>query len=120
MGGQDILAGLRADGLLLTLTADGLSASPRANVKEVHRTAIRANRAVLIEELAAEKELLEALIASINRCCEARGDDVVNRAGLIEGCAALNPQQQVEMHEHFQAEAARFSFPPRRGDHAAD
>ena len=49
-----------------------------------------------------------ALRQSIDRCCDARGDDDENRAALICECSALPPDAQADMVEHFQREAIRF------------
>lgn len=46
------------------------------------------------------------LIRAINACCDARGDDDANRAGLIAECSALDPAGQADMTEHFQQQAA--------------
>ena len=49
-----------------------------------------------------------ALRQSIERCCDARGDDDENRAVLIRECGELPPDAQADMLEHFQREAIRF------------
>lgn len=48
-----------------------------------------------------------AMRQAINRCCDARGDDDENRAGLIRECCALPPDGQMDMLEHFEREASR-------------
>ena len=55
-----------------------------------------------------------ALRQSIERCCDARGDDGENRAALIRECGELPPDAQADLLEHFQREAIRFG--PTRGD----
>lgn len=50
-----------------------------------------------------------ALIDSINRCCDVRGDDDRNRADLIAEAATLPPHLMADAREHFDAEAERFS-----------
>lgn len=52
--------------------------------------------------------LLPALIASINNCCDARGDDQNNRAQLIAESALLVPHEQADMLAHFEAETTRW------------
>ena len=52
--------------------------------------------------------LATTLRDSINRCCDARGDDEHNRAALIAECMRLPPSGQADMHEHFEQEAARW------------
>jgi len=55
-----------------------------------------------------------ALRQSIERCCDARGDDDENRAALIRECGELPPDAQADMLEHFQREAIRFG--PKTGN----
>lgn len=45
---------------------------------------------------------------SINRCCDVRGDDDINRAALIFECSRLNPIEQLDMLDHFRDEAERW------------
>jgi hypothetical protein len=78
----------------LTSTDTGLIASPGATDK-------------------ADSSQRSALIEAINRCCDARGDDVTNRAGLIAECTSLAPDGQADMREHFEAEAKRCERPLR-------
>ena len=54
-----------------------------------------------------------ALVAAINHCCDIRGDDDENRAGLIRECCALPPVGQGDMREHFEQEAKRWERPKR-------
>ena len=49
----------------------------------------------------------KALAAAINRACDVRGDDAVNRAGLLAECAALPTEGQADMLAHFTLEAVR-------------
>jgi hypothetical protein len=57
-----------------------------------------------------------ALRQAIDRCCDARGDDELNRAGLIRECGELPPDGQADMLEHFQREAIRFRSKAAAGD----
>ena len=50
--------------------------------------------------------LLPDLIVSINRCCDARGDDARNRASLIVESAAFAPHEMHDSIEHFDQETA--------------
>lgn len=56
-----------------------------------------------------------ALAAAIHRTCDARGDDAHNRAALLEACATLRPEQQVDLLGHFTVEAARWESANRGG-----
>ena len=49
-----------------------------------------------------------ALVESIRRCTELRGDTEDNRAALIAEAASLTPREQQDMREHFDEEAARW------------
>ena len=53
------------------------------------------------------QSLAEAPAAAINRACDVRGDDAVNRAGLLAECAALPTEGQADMLAHFTLEAVR-------------
>lgn len=50
-----------------------------------------------------------ALVASIRRCTEVRGDSDANREALIAEAADLTPREQQDMREHFDSEAERWS-----------
>lgn len=52
---------------------------------------------------------LTALIAAINRCCDARGDLDANRQGLIDECRRLPRHHQADLREHFEQEANRWA-----------
>ena len=45
---------------------------------------------------------------AIDRCCNARGDDDVNRAALISESSALPVDGQRDMQQHFDQEAERW------------
>ena len=57
-----------------------------------------------------------ALRHAIDRCCDARGDDELNRVGLIKECSQLPPDGQADMLEHFERELIRFRPKTRAGD----
>jgi len=60
---------------------------------------------------ASDKELesrATALRQAIHRCCDARGDDDVNRVGLLRECGELPPDGQADMLEHFERETMRY------------
>lgn len=50
--------------------------------------------------------LLPDLVAAINACCDFRGDDDRNRAGLISEASNFTPHQQADLIEHFDEQAA--------------
>jgi hypothetical protein len=56
-----------------------------------------------------------ALVRAINACCDLRGDDDRNRAGLIAECSALTPAGQADMREHFEQETANWQRAVRGG-----
>jgi hypothetical protein len=57
------------------------------------------------------KQILDALTAAINRCCDARGDDPARREALLTECAAASPEHQADLLAHFTIEAARHAAP---------
>lgn len=52
-----------------------------------------------------------SLRQSIDRCCDARGDDDANRRALIEECLRLPFEVQADLAEHFEQEANRYATP---------
>ena len=50
------------------------------------------------------------LNASINHCCDLRGDEIANRTALIAEVAGLARHQQADLIEHFDHEAARWAW----------
>ena len=56
-----------------------------------------------------------ALVESIRRCTEVRGDTDANRAALIAEAADLTPREQQEMREHFDEQAAVWAAATGRG-----
>lgn len=70
--------------------------SSPANPSRMQRSALTAHR------------VYPALVFSINRCCDARGDELSNRAALIAECVELEPEAQSELRDYFEHEAARW------------
>ena len=90
-------------------TVDATTRHGRPSIRDLARdTLVRHGRDKEAERRAT------ALRQSIERCCDARGDDDENRAALIRECGELLPDAQLDMLEHFQGEAIRFGA--RRGD----
>ena len=56
--------------------------------------------------LATDSWLVEQLTSAINRACAARGDDEANRLALLAECWSLDVRQQLDLLEHFRAQAA--------------
>ena len=56
----------------------------------------------------ASSTLSVALAAAIRAACTARGDPAENAAALLSECQALDAAGQLDMLEHFRAEAQRF------------
>lgn len=59
--------------------------------------------------------LVPDLIAAIDRCCTARGDEDRNRLALIEECTALPSHFYADALAHFAAEAERYERANRGG-----
>ena len=55
------------------------------------------------------------LNASINHCCDLRGDEIANRTALIAEVAGLARHQQADLIEHFDHEAARWAWATASG-----
>ena len=90
-------------------TGIATTTAPAASIRQLARdTLVRHGRDKEVERRAT------ALRQSIDRCCDARGDDDENRAALIRECGELSPDAQADMLDHFQREANRFG--PKRGD----
>ena len=87
---------------------DRLIVSPASLLTDQLRELIRGHRAELLLSVQSASDVYAELVASINACCAARGDDERNRADLIAEAGLLSPEQQADMREHFQVEAERF------------
>ena len=99
---MDLLQHLQAHGLHIKIDGANLIVSPpRERLTDDMRAAIRADKPELLR-------LPGLLVAAINRCCDARGDDSANRAALILECTALPAWEQRELRDHFNEEAARW------------
>ncbi|MBC7480708.1 MAG: hypothetical protein H7337_02050, partial [Rhizobacter sp.] len=70
----------------LTLTTDGtrLVVCPTSGITNSLRALIVANKSAIWSDVYEAECQAALLIASINRCCDVRGDDDLNRAGLID------------------------------------
>jgi hypothetical protein len=75
----------------LTIESDGelLVVSPAGHITPDIRTLIRENKPSLLAYVRQVEQGSATLIAAINRCCNARGDDPKNRAELIDECGRL-------------------------------
>jgi hypothetical protein len=92
-------------------TGNATTRAQRPSIRQLARdTLVRHGRDKELERRAT------ALRQAIDRCCDARGDDDVNRAALIQECSQLPPDGQADMLEHFQLEAIRFRPKTRAGD----
>ena len=108
MDADTLLLGLRGAGFHVALSGDGFTVSPRSALTDDQRRAVQAERNAVLSALKHEAEVKALLVASIDRCCDARGDDDTNRAGLLVECASLSPDGQEDMRQHFEDEAARW------------
>jgi hypothetical protein len=88
-------------------------AKPASRMTDELRLLIRRNRTAILGELEAAHRLAVKLVSAINACCDKRGDDASNRAGLIAESSQETPEHQSDLREHFEAEARRYS--PSRG-----
>lgn len=109
MSAAAILSALAHDGLSVTLTGENLRVVPASALTAEHRALIAGNRPALVSLLGNTHRTALDLIASINRCCAARGDDDYNRAALIAESARLSPAEQGDMRVHFDAESATWT-----------
>ena len=117
MNAAAILFALARDGLTVTLAGENLRVVPGSSLTASHRALIAENKAALVALLGTAHQTVLALIAAVNRCCDARGDDDCNRAALVADCKRLAPHEQADMREHFDAEAKRFTF--QSGPHSS-
>jgi TubC N-terminal docking domain len=122
MGAPDLLQHLRAAGFALSLAdGDGIRVAPSAALTNAQRQAIRDHKPELLALLrvagrnAPPATCTAALVKAINQCCAVRGDTEANRAALIAECAELDPREQADMTEHFNAEAKIWQRAARGG-----
>jgi hypothetical protein len=107
MTANDALRRLHGAGLHLELGDGKVIVTPRDLLTESLRQLIRDNRDDLLQMLVEADGLIhQELITAIHRCCDARGDDETNRAGLIQEAADLPQTHQVDMAAHFDEQAA--------------
>lgn len=114
MGSPDLLRYLNGIGLSLRVDGDHIVVSPVAKLTDDVRILIRSRRQELVDQVIAVSLTTAALIDSINAACDARGDDNANRFALIEEGAAMSPEEQTDLTEHF-AEVARIYQLASRG-----
>ena len=105
----------------LTLRTDGerLIVTPAIAITGSLRKLIVAYKPMLHLAVRNAEDQADALVASINRCCDARGDDGDNRAALIAESAGYAPHEMADLIEHFDGEANRLTIQPavRTGAH---
>ena len=91
----------------LTLCTDGerLIVTPASEITDPLRELIRNNKADLLIAVRAAEIASADLVAAIDRCCDMRGDDDRNRAGLIAEASDFTPEQQRDLTEHFDEQA---------------
>jgi hypothetical protein len=81
----------------------GIRVAPAGQLTDADRQGIRDHKSELLVLLARPTA---ELVKAINACCDARGDDDANRAGLIAECSALTTAGQADMREHFEQQTA--------------
>lgn len=109
MNAAAILFALARDGLAVTLVGEHLRVVPASSLTALHRALIADNKVALVALLGGAHQTALDLIAAVNRCCDARGDDDGNRAALFADCKRLTPHEQADMLEHFDGETRRFT-----------
>lgn len=92
-------------GLTLRTDGDRLIVTPASALTDSLRELIRERKPELLVSVRRAEVLAADLIAAINRCCDARGDDERNRAALIAESSQLTPHEQADMRDHFHSEA---------------
>jgi len=103
---MNLLLKLIDAGLTLETNGTDLAVSPAKLITEKLRELIVANKPAIWSDVRAAEELATSLIASINRCCDARGDDDHNRANLIHESGNFSPHQMADLIEHFDEQTA--------------
>jgi hypothetical protein len=96
----------------LRVSTDGqnrIAVRPASKVTDALRLLIRENKPELLTELEAAHRLAMELVAAIVSCCAARGDDAINRAGLIAESRELPPDQQADLRDHFREQATAWA-----------
>lgn len=122
MGAHDLLVELGCAGLTATADGDRLVIRPASRLTDDIRSSVREAKAELLALLSGEisqpghayqarGELDAALAVAINRACDVRGDDDVNRAALLAECALLPSAAQADAFEHFTLQAAGWRAP---------
>lgn len=105
---MSLLNGLIEAGLTLETRGADLLVSPHNLITAKIDTLIAGSKPTLWRQVREAEIETAALIASINRCCDARGDDDSNRAGLIADCKTLTLPEVKNLTQHFDQEAARW------------
>ena len=99
-------------GLVLNTDNDRLFVGPASRLTDDLRDLIRAHKVELLAAVREAERVTADLIASINRCCDARGDTERNRAGLLSEIGDFDQRLQADLVEHFDGEADRFASIP--------
>lgn len=103
------LESLVAAGLSLRTDGEQLIVTPASALTDALRNLIRQNKPRLIADVRNAEALSRDLIASINRCCDVRGDDDANRAALISESAQVELRLLADLREHFDQETVRLN-----------
>ena len=109
MSAAAILFALAREGLAVTLAGEHLRVVPASSLTAPLRAQIADNKAALVALLGSAHQTTLDLIAAVDRCCDARGDDHGNRAALIADCKLLAPHEQADMLDHFDGETRRIT-----------
>ena len=102
---MSVLRRLINAGLTVRAEEQRVIVKPAARLTDELRSLVFENRAELLAELQAAHEGALRLVAAINECCDMRGDDDHNQAGLIRETQELFPEQKEDMRQHFDEQA---------------
>ena len=95
-------------GLTLNTDGDRLLVGPASRLTDKLRDLIRMHKVELLAAVREAERATADLIASINACCDVRGDTERNRAGLIAEVGDFDQRLQADLVEHFNGEADRW------------
>ena len=96
-------------GLVLNTDHDCLLVGPASLLTDELRDLIRTHKVDLLIAVREAERTTADLIASINACCDVRGDTERNRAGLIAEVGDFDQRLQADLVEHFNGEADRWN-----------
>ena len=103
---MNLLPKLIDAGLTLETNGTDLVVSPSKLITNELRHFIVENKPEIWRDVHRAELQTAALILSINRCCDIRGDDHHNRAGLIHEAGNCPPHHMADLIDHFNQQTA--------------